>query len=315
MKKVFSILTVATLLSSAVIANEHSTSHWGYTGHNSPESWGHLSEKYHQCSDGLNQSPINITYSIVDSHHLPLNLDYKKGSKEVINNGHTVQVNVESGDILMVDGKRFELKQFHFHSPSENQIDGKSFPLEAHFVHVDKDGNIAVVAIMFIEGEENKELAKIWKVMPEKEGKVPLNIKEIATNLIPEKQHYYRFNGSLTTPPCTEGVRWFVLEKPLTISKAQIEKFQHIMQHPNNRPVQPINARIIIKEYIEVIIEDFTLLIHFNMTPPIEDEVVSTEEVTTAEDIETTDTTVDTSTDDVEENIESNSIDDDDLDI
>jgi len=248
MKQTLSILTAVTLLSGAALANEHGTSHWGYTGHNSPESWGHLSKKYHQCSDGLNQSPINITHSISDPDHAPLNLDYKKGSKEVVNNGHTIQVNVESGDTLVVDGKTFELKQFHFHSPSENHINGKTYPLEAHFVHLDKDGNIAVVAVMFVEGAENKDLAKIWKVMPKKEGKVPLKVKDIAANLIPAKQHYYRFNGSLTTPPCTEGVRWFVIEKPLTISKEQIAEFQHVMHHPNNRPIQPLDARIIVEE-------------------------------------------------------------------
>jgi len=248
MKKTLSVLAAVTLLSGIATANEHGTSKWGYTGHNSPESWGQLSEKYHQCSDGLNQSPINITHSISDPNHAPLNLDYKKGSTEVINNGHSIQVNVEPGDTLVVDGKTFELKQFHFHSPSENHINGKAFPLEAHFVHLDKDGNIAVVAVMFVEGAKNKDLAKIWKVMPKTEGKVPLKIKDIAANLIPAKQHYYRFNGSLTTPPCTEGVRWFVIEKPLSISKEQIETFQHIMHHPNNRPIQPLDARIIVEE-------------------------------------------------------------------
>ena len=248
MKKILSIPAVAALMGSIAFAGGHGAE-WGYTGHNTPETWGHLSEKYRLCSEGLNQSPINITHSISDPNHPPLNLDYKKGSKEVVNNGHTIQVNVDAGDKLVVDGITFELKQFHFHSPSENRINGKSFPLEAHFVHLDKDGNIAVVAVMFEEGTENKDLAKIWAKMPEKAGeKNELKVDDIAANLIPEKQHYYRFNGSLTTPPCTEGVRWFVLEKPLTISKEQIEKFQHVMHHPNNRPVQPLGARIIVEE-------------------------------------------------------------------
>lgn len=248
MKKTLSILAVTALFSSAAVAGGHGIE-WGYTGHNTPETWGHLSEKYHQCSDGLNQSPINITHSISDPNHAPLNLDYKKGSTEVVNNGHTIQVNVEPGDTLVVDGITFELKQFHFHSPSENHIKGKAFPLEAHFVHLDKNGNIAVVAVMFEEGAENKDLAKIWAKMPKKAGeKNTFKVADIAANLIPEKQHYYRFNGSLTTPPCTEGVRWFVIEKPLTISKAQVEKFQHVMHHPNNRPIQPLDARIIVEE-------------------------------------------------------------------
>ncbi len=249
MKKTLSLLAAAALMCSAVQANESGGSHWGYTGHNTPETWGHLSEKYHACSDGLNQSPINITHSVTDPKHAPLNLAYRQGSNEVVNNGHTIQVNVNPGDTLVVDGKTFELKQFHFHSPSENHINGKSFPLEAHFVHLDKDGNIAVVAVMFKEGAANRDLAKIWKVMPKKAGeKHALKVKDIAADLIPDKQHYYRFNGSLTTPPCTEGVRWFVLEKPLTVSKEQVEQFQHVMHHPNNRPVQPLDARVIVEE-------------------------------------------------------------------
>ncbi|SFV69260.1 Carbonic anhydrase [hydrothermal vent metagenome] len=249
MKKTLSLLAAAALMCAAAQANESGGSHWGYTGHNTPETWGHLSEKYHACSDGLNQSPINITHSVTDPKHAPLNLAYRQGSNEVVNNGHTIQVNVNPGDTLVIDGKTFELKQFHFHSPSENHINGKSFPLEAHFVHLDKDGNIAVVAVMFKEGAANRDLAKIWKVMPKKAGeKRVLKVKDIAADLIPDKQHYYRFNGSLTTPPCTEGVRWFVIEKPLTVSKEQVEQFRHVMHHPNNRPVQPLDARVIVEE-------------------------------------------------------------------
>ncbi|NOR56777.1 MAG: carbonate dehydratase, partial [Sulfurovum sp.] len=206
MKTILSTVAALALLSGSALATEDKNHSWGYTGHDTPETWGALSPKYHACSDGLNQSPINITHSILDSHHLPLNLVYKKGSNEVINNGHTIQVNVDHGDILVLDGLTFELKQFHFHSPSENHIDGKAFPLEMHFVHVDTKGDIAVVSVMFEEGAENPDLAKIWKVMPkEVGGKSPLKVADIAANLIPEKQHYYRFNGSLTTPPCTEG--------------------------------------------------------------------------------------------------------------
>lgn len=252
-KSILTLLSTAvalTVFSSVSIANETKTSHWGYTGHNTPETWGSLSPKYHTCSDGLNQSPINVTSSIHDTSFKPLELTYtKNGSKEIVNNGHTVQVNMEPGDTLVVDGITFELKQFHFHTPSENHIEGKSFPLEAHFVHLDKDGNIAVVALMFEEGAENTELAKVWAQMPQKAGdKNELKLSDIASVLLPKDQHYYRFNGSLTTPPCTEGVRWFVLKTPVTISKKQVEQFKHIMHHANNRPIQKTNARIIIDE-------------------------------------------------------------------
>ncbi len=222
------------------------TSHWAYTGHGNPSQWGELSEKYKMCSDGKNQSPINIT--VTDSKDTDLKdiaFSYKADSNSVINNGHTVQVNIDAGSSIMIDGKAFELKQFHFHSPSENHIDGKSFPLEAHFVHVDKEGNIAVVALMFQEGEANAALEKVWSKLPLKaEEKATLTLSADDVNaLLPNTKEYYRFSGSLTTPPCSEGVRWFVMKKPVTISKEQVEKFTHTMHHANNRPIQKINAR------------------------------------------------------------------------
>jgi len=164
-----------------------------------------------------------------------------------LNNGHTVQVNIASGSTVIIDDIEFELKQFHFHTPSENNINGKSFPLEAHFVHVSKDGELAVVALMFEDGNENEMLGKLWAKMPIKSGeKIKLEIADV-TSLLPKDRDYYRFNGSLTTPPCTEGVRWIVLKKSTTLSKAQLDKFAKVMVHPNNRPIQPVNARIIVK--------------------------------------------------------------------
>ncbi len=151
-------------------------------------------------------------------------------------------------NVIILHDMIFLLKQFHFHTPSENRIHGKSFPLEAHFVHIDKDGNIAVVAVMFEDGKENKSLAKIWDKMPIKEGKESkLNLKDIASELLPKNMAHYHFNGSLTTPPCTEGVRWIVLKNPVNVSKEQVTKFLNVMKHTNNRPIQPINARVIVE--------------------------------------------------------------------
>lgn len=173
---------------------------------------------------------------------------YTTSSNSIVNNGHTIQVNIDSGSKITIDSIDFELKQFHFHSPSENHIDDKSFPLEAHFVHLDKDGNIAVLALMFEEGKENIDLEKLWSKMPIKANeKSELKLKSIASSLLPKAMDYYRFNGSLTTPPCTEGVRWLVLKTPTIISKAQVKKFLSIMKTPNNRPIQATNARLIVK--------------------------------------------------------------------
>jgi len=244
-------ITLALLASSIAImtgcaTDEPHQSHWGYTGHNTPDKWGQMSEKYRECGVGVNQSPINITHSL-HAHLPPLKPSYVSSSKSIVDNGHTVQVNIASGSTFKVDGKVFELKQFHFHSPSENHINGQSFPLEAHFVNLDKEGNIAVIALMFKEGKTNATLEKIWNQMPSKAGEEnSLKLPEIANALLPKNKHYYRFNGSLTTPPCTEGVRWFVLKSTQTVSKEQVEKFHHLMHHNNNRPIQPLDARVVI---------------------------------------------------------------------
>lgn len=240
---VVGLITVGIFGTSAVADGTH----WGYTGHVGPDAWGHLSPKYKECSQGKNQSPIDIISS-VNAHLPPLTLKYDAASTDIVNNGHTIQLNFAAGNILTIDGIDFELKQFHFHTPSENHIEGKSFPLEAHFVHLDKEGNIAVVALMFQEGEENEVLAKVWEKMPEKSGeRSELKLADIAKALLPKDLHYYRFNGSLTTPPCTEGVRWMVLKTPVSISKEEVEKFKHIMHHANNRPTQPIDARMVVE--------------------------------------------------------------------
>ena len=166
----------------------------------------------------------------------------------MLNNGHTIQVNYRPGSVLKVNGREFELKQFHFHAPSENHIEGRSYPMEMHLVHADKEGNLAVVAVMLTEGGENSTLAKIWEQMPEQAGeKESLKERISVEGLLPASRDYYRFNGSLTTPPCSEGVRWYVMKQPLTVSTEQVKKLRHIMHHPNNRPVQRVNARLLLK--------------------------------------------------------------------
>jgi carbonic anhydrase len=136
----------------------------------------------------------------------------------------------------------------HFHAPSENQIMGKSYPLEAHFVHADPNGNLAVLAVMYEEGYENNAIAKLWSQMPKRKGKpTTLNSKVLAGELIPRQKEYYRFSGSLTTPPCSEGVIWVVMKTPMTASERQIDAFKKVMKHDNNRPVQPLNGRMVIE--------------------------------------------------------------------
>jgi len=240
-------LSIILMLSSSTFASEHTNqSHWSYTGEEAPANWGSLSPEFQTCTSGVNQSPIDLK-SFIDSNLTKIPFAYNTTSTEILNNGHTVQVNIAKGSIIKVDSIEFELKQFHFHTPSENNINGKSFPLEAHFVHASKDGKLAVVALMFKEGKENKILNQFWNKMPMKSGDKSKLIVEKLETLLPKNKDYYRFNGSLTTPPCTEGVRWIVLKEATTLSKAQIEKFAKVMGSPNNRPIQTTNARMVIE--------------------------------------------------------------------
>ncbi len=174
-----------------------------------------------------------------------LDLDYKGKAVALINNGHTLQTRLEGENNLRLGGKVFKLAQFHFHTPSENHVDGKSYPLEAHYVHADENGNLAVVAVFFKQGDANPALAKLLENIPEKDSNVTISAPFDASALIPSDKDYYRFNGSLTTPPCSEGVRWLVIKEPQTISAEQVEAFAKAMGQ-NNRPVQPLNARMIL---------------------------------------------------------------------
>ena len=162
------IVALLAFTSTAAFAGDHGAP-WSYSGATGAEHWGQLSPAYAACSAGSNQSPVNI----VDAIHgqlKPLGMHYRAGGQQVLNNGHTVQVNFEPGSRLDVDGHAFALKQYHFHAPSENHINGQSFPLEVHLVHADADGHLAVVAVMFKEGKANPALARVWKQMPEHAG-------------------------------------------------------------------------------------------------------------------------------------------------
>ncbi|MDQ1264127.1 MAG: carbonic anhydrase [Campylobacterota bacterium] len=243
--------SLAIALLSTVLLGAGGKTHWGYTGHEGPANWGDLAADYSLCKSGKSQSPININSEVtVESEGLEkIGFDYSTGISSVINNGHTIQVNFDEGSSITIDGIKFPLVQLHFHTPSENQINGKEFPLEGHFVHATKDGSLAVIGLMFEDGAENPFIKKVWAKMPRQAGgKEALSIPASEVNaLLPKEKEYYRFNGSLTTPPCSEGVRWLVLKSYSTISKAQTKEFLDVFHHANNRPVQPINARKVIK--------------------------------------------------------------------
>jgi len=247
MKRQFAVSLLITGLCISASAVYGEKTHWTCSGHNWPEHWGELDPKFSTCSSGRNQSPVNLT-GMIEGELPDIRVNYSSDGNEILNNGHTIQINYSSGSTITVSGQTFELKQIHFHSPSENTIKGHSYPMEAHFVHADENGNLAVIAVMFKSGEKNDELEKAWAHMPEHVGgtfSLPENID--ANVLLPPDRGYYRFNGSLTTPPCSEGVWWLVMKHNDTASKEQLEKFAQTMHHPNNRPVQPMNARMIVR--------------------------------------------------------------------
>ncbi|MBK1723445.1 carbonic anhydrase [Thiocystis violacea] len=239
------ILTLSLAAAGTAIAADHSA-HWGYTGETGPEHWGDLDSHFELCKNGKNQSPVDLAH-IVDSQLPPIGFHYSSGGVDEINNGHSVQIDYDAGSTISLDGHDYELKQFHFHTPSENHINGKEYPMEAHLVHADADGNLAVIAVMFEEGPANAALAQPWSVIPGHAGEhAHLATKASAEGLLPADRDYYRFNGSLTTPPCSEGVVWLVLKQPVTASAEQISTFSKVMGHPNNRPIQRLNARLVI---------------------------------------------------------------------
>lgn len=221
---------------------------WSYDGKDGPENWGKLDSDFATCSSGQNQSPINIE-NTTHASLKPIRGIHKFPAKEVINNGQTVQVNFKSGNMLVLDSAPYQMKELYFHAPSENTINKKSFPLEAQFKHADNKGNLTIISVMFKEGSANDALDKLWLALPSKNGEaVPIKTRVIPSEFMPENRSYYRYSGSLTTPPCTEGVRWIVLKTPMTASKAQIETFASAIKQKNNRPAQALNGRIVVEQ-------------------------------------------------------------------
>ncbi len=228
-----------------VVASEEGIE-WGYTGAGSPEHWGTLSPEYQVCQAGTQQSPIDLEGAI-DASLSDIQIEYGEIPLKILNNGHTIQVNTEPGNTLILDGTPFELIQFHFHHPSEHTVTGEPYPMEVHFVHQSESGELAVLGIFLKEGQENAALKPIWDAMPSQvqpETQISGSTVEIAS-ILPANRSVYRYFGSLTTPPCSEIVRWVVFEEPIEVSSAQIEQFVEIFPL-NARPVQPLNRRFLL---------------------------------------------------------------------
>lgn len=222
------------------LATSKHKSHWGYRSDNGPAKWSTLDEKFGLCGVGRQQSPINIA-AAAKGTSTTISFDYKGGPATVVNNGHTVQVNVSRGNRMRVGDRVYRLVQFHFHTPSENTIDGLHYPMETHLVHKDTTGRLAVIALMVRAGRRG-----ILDSLPQptKNGGKADAGSVNPSDLIPVSKEHYVFKGSLTTPPCSEGVDWFVMKQPIEASHATIASLYAILG-ANNRPTNPLNGRSI----------------------------------------------------------------------
>lgn len=217
---------------------------FGYEGAHGPEHWGTLNQQWGTCSAGRNQSPVDLA-QLVDADLAPLSFDFGATASEWVNTGHALQANFRPGAGLTVDGQRFELRQFHFHTPSEHKLEGRPFPLEAHLVHQGPNGALAVVGVLFEAGGSNALLGLLGASLPARPGAtVPLPEGLTAEGLLPADRTYLRYSGSLTTPPCSEGVRWIVMREPMRASEAQIRALRDGLGFANARPAQPLWARV-----------------------------------------------------------------------
>lgn len=239
---------------------------WGYTGNTGPSRWGQLDTEFAVCSTGKTQSPINITKKVTKADDQSLKVEYQPAEMNIVDDGqtditlgkkqilfldgHGVQLNFPSSGVaenIILNGERYRLIQFHFHSPSENTLRGQGFPMEIHFVHQGENGHVAVIGVFVKGGNENPDIQKIIDNLPEDEGKehIVKNEQISPAGLLPDKRGYYYFAGSLTTPPCSEGLNWVVMENPITASPSQIAMLRKAAGGANARPVQSLNGRAI----------------------------------------------------------------------
>ncbi len=265
MKKTHILLAMATALTMLVSCNtakqknemkseqkketpEHakkkdcSDVHWSHhKGEHGPENWENLCEGFSACG-GDAQSPIDISETQPNESLNPIGFNYGKTKTSIINNGHTVQFNVDEGSTIVIDDKKYDLLQFHYHATSEHTYNGNYYPLEVHFVHKHSDTDLAVVGIMYDKGEANELFSRFLKHFPKEKGEYNSDELIDLSKILPKDKSYYHYSGSLTTPPCSEVVSWFMLQKPLKASQDQIDNFSKILDK-NFRPIQKTNGR------------------------------------------------------------------------
>lgn len=239
------VCCVFVVIVSSSAQQQHPQHNWDYGDSHGPSHWGDLSPEFAQCSMGHHQSPIDIRNP--QKAALPaIEFHYSPSPLHIIDNGHTIQVNYAPGSFMLVGEKKYVLRQFHFHWPSEEKINGRSFDMTLHLVHMDEDGKLAVVAILLNEGEDNPLIRELWNYLPREKEKEELleKVHIDISRALPSDRGYYTFSGSLTTPPCTEDVTWFVLKHPVTVSAAEIKQFSQLYRN-DARPTQPLYDRVV----------------------------------------------------------------------
>lgn len=233
------------------------TPHWDYGAEHGPTAWGGLSPDFATCGTGRGQSPIDISGTTpsalpeLKAAYQPatLRIVHHEHKADVVNTGHSIQVNYPGADGLTVGGETFELVQYHFHGPSEHTVGGRHFPMEMHMVHKSAAGKLAVIGVLIEEGATNTAFEPVWANLPMEKG-IEKHLEDVRVDvdaLLPKARTTYRYDGSLTTPPCSEGVKWFVMTTPVQLSAEQLGKFRAAIQG-NNRPVQPLNGRTIMMD-------------------------------------------------------------------
>ncbi len=218
--------------------------HWSYEGDSGPANWSKINVDWAKCGNGSRQSPIDIRDGMkVELEQI--SFDYHPSSFNVVDNGHTVQVGVSGGNYITVQNRMFELQQFHFHRPSEERINGKAFEMVVHLVHRDAEGRLAVLALLLERGAPQATIQTVWNNLPlEKFETMQPTILLDPAEMLPARRDYYTYMGSMSSPPCSEGVLWLVMKQPVQASPAQMALFSRL--YPlNARPIQPGNGRII----------------------------------------------------------------------
>lgn len=218
--------------------------HWDYEGDTGPDRWGSLDRSFAVCDSGVQQSPVDLAGAIPAGGG-GLQIRWQPTRAQVVDNGHTIQVNTEGGGAIMLEGREFSLLQFHFHLPSEHTADGSDFPMEVHFVHQAEEGDLAVIGVFLDARDAHAAIQTVWDAIPGV-GESPAPIEDFDPNtLLPEGPGYSRYAGSLTTPPCSEVVSWVVMGESISVSQEQIDAFAAL--YPMNaRPVQPLHRRFIL---------------------------------------------------------------------